>query len=169
MEDTYKDLIRQNTFNVETSWQLVTQLARRIFLEVSRPWIGVNTTFKVVDNEQIGRLILWPVLRCKDIMKQYKDAGFKDDPTIASEYVKFLATNSCTDAVEKVAGRRTVFEVEVKKASKLARNAGTEASTASSKVDDVKKNACHIKCCLSHYIMERSCVTTQRVSGKRVC
>jgi hypothetical protein len=109
MEDTYKDLIRQNTFTVEKAWQLVTQLARRIFLEVSRPRIGVNTTFKVGDNEQIGRLILWPVLKCQDIMKRYKDAGFKDDPTIASEYVKFLAANSGTDAVEKVAGQMTAL------------------------------------------------------------
>jgi hypothetical protein len=35
-------------------------------------------------------------------MKRYKEAGFKDDPTIASEYVKILAANSGTDAVEKV-------------------------------------------------------------------
>jgi predicted nucleotide-binding protein (sugar kinase/HSP70/actin superfamily) len=72
-------------------------------------------------------------------MKRYKDAGFKYDPTIASEYVKFLAAKSGTDAVEKVAGQMTALEVEVKEASKLARNAGTGASTASNKVDDVKK------------------------------
>jgi hypothetical protein len=42
MEETYKDLIQQTTFTVGKAWQLVTQLARRIFLEVSRPRIGVN-------------------------------------------------------------------------------------------------------------------------------
>jgi methyl-accepting chemotaxis protein len=72
-------------------------------------------------------------------MKRYKEAGFKDDPTIASEYVKFLAANSGTDAVEKVSNRMTSVETELKEAAKLARNAGTSASTASNKVDEVKK------------------------------
>jgi hypothetical protein len=62
MEDAYKALIQQNKFTIEKAWQLVTQLARRIFLEVSRPRISINTTFKVGDNEQIGYLILWPIL-----------------------------------------------------------------------------------------------------------
>jgi hypothetical protein len=139
MEDTYKDLIRQNTFTIEKAWQLVTQLARRIFLEVSRPRIGVNNTFRVGDNEQIGRLILWPVLKCQDIMKRYKESGFKDDPTIASEYVKFLAANSGTDAVDKVSSRMVALETEVKEATKAAKISGASASTASNKVDEVKK------------------------------
>jgi hypothetical protein len=139
MEDTYKDLIRQNTFTIEKAWQLVTQLARRIFLEVSRPRIGVNNTFKVGDNEQIGRLVLWPVLKCQDIMKRYKDAAFKDDPTIASEYVKFLAANSGTDAVDKVTLRISAMELEVKEATKFAKNSSASAATASNKVDEMKK------------------------------
>jgi hypothetical protein len=28
-----------------------------------------------------------------------------------------------------------------------------------------RDNACHIKSCLSHYIMERSCGLTKRVAG----
>jgi hypothetical protein len=139
MEDTYKDLIRQNTFTIDKAWQLVTQLARRILLEVSRPRIGVNNSFKVGDNDQIGRLVLWPVLKCQDIMRRYKEAGFKDDPTIASEYVKFLAANSGTDAVDKMTSRVNALEIEVKDASKVAKNSGTSASTASNKVDEVKK------------------------------
>jgi hypothetical protein len=94
MEETYQDLITANTCTVKKAWQLVTQLARRIFLEVSKPQIGVNTTFKVGDNDQNGTFILWPVLKFQDVMKRYKEVGFKDDPTIASKYVKFLAANS---------------------------------------------------------------------------
>jgi hypothetical protein len=35
-------------------------------------------------------------------MNRFKEAGFKYDPTITSENVKFLASKSITDAVEKV-------------------------------------------------------------------
>jgi hypothetical protein len=63
-------------------------------------------------------------------MKKYKEAGFKDDLAIASEHVKFLAANSGTDAVEKLSNRLTSVETELNEAAKLARNAGTIASTA---------------------------------------
>jgi hypothetical protein len=90
IDDTYSDLVRHNTFVSDKAWQLTTQLARRIFMEVSLPRQGIQNLINVGDNVRIGPLILWPIIKSHDIMKRYKDASFKDDPTIASEYVKFF-------------------------------------------------------------------------------
>jgi hypothetical protein len=87
MDDTYNDLIRHNTFSEEKAWQLTTQLAKRIFSEISAPRNGVQNFFKVADNESIGRLMFWPIIKSQDLTKRSKDASFKDDATVASEYV----------------------------------------------------------------------------------
>jgi hypothetical protein len=118
MDETYNDLIRHNTFADDKAWQLTTQLVRRIFLEVSSPLTGIINLFKVGHNEEIGQLIFWPMLRAHDIMKRYKDASFKDDASIASEYVKFLAANTGNEAADKMITRFSAIETDVKNVAK---------------------------------------------------
>jgi hypothetical protein len=101
IDDTYKSLLTQNTFTTEKAWKMVTQLARRIFYEVSIPRLGVKNFFKVSEPAMMAPRSFYPIVRCHDIMNRYKVCGFKDDPSIASEYVKFLAANSVTDLLDK--------------------------------------------------------------------
>jgi hypothetical protein len=71
-------------------------------MEVSLPCTGIQNLFKVGDNDNIGKIVFLPIVKAHDIMKRYKDVSFKDDPTIASEYVKFLAANSGHETTDKL-------------------------------------------------------------------
>jgi hypothetical protein len=69
----------------------------------------------------------------------YKVCGFKDDPSIASEYVKFLAANSGTDLLDKVVAKISSLEAELKELSKVAKGLGGSSSTIMNKIDDNKR------------------------------
>lgn len=80
IDDTYKGFMRQHTFTTSKAWELVTQLGRRIFLEVSLPRVGVCTSITVGRDNPIlfmHKLVLWPILRSHDIMKAFKDASLR--------------------------------------------------------------------------------------------
>jgi hypothetical protein len=139
MDDTYKDLIRHYAFTVEKAWQLTTQLVRKIFMEVSLPRQGMQNLFTVGDNAAIGKLTFWPIVKAHDVMKRYKDSSFKDDPTIASEYVKFLAANSGSDTAEKVVAKVGIIESELKTLTKSVAGLKKGNGQGLNKVDDVQK------------------------------
>jgi hypothetical protein len=143
MDDTYNDLTLHNTFSPEKAWQLTTQLARRVFLEVSQPRMGVQNSFRVGDNEKIGKLMFWPIVKSHDIMQRYKDASFKDDATIASEYVKFLAANSGTD--DKFTDRLASVETDLKNASKSMSSIEKSNHQNLNKVDELNKKLADIQ------------------------
>jgi outer membrane murein-binding lipoprotein Lpp len=139
LDDTYNDLVRQNTFNPDKAWQLTTQLGRRIFMEISVPRTGIQNVFKVGDNNAIGRQMFWPIIKSHELMKRYKDASFKDDPTIASEYVKFLAANSGNDHAEKLTSKINSLEIDIKAVSKSLNGLEKGNGQGLNKVDDIQK------------------------------
>jgi hypothetical protein len=138
LEETYKDLMKHK-FSTEKAWRLVTRLGRRIFLEVSKPRLGVNNAITPGENDYNGKAMFWPLVRCQDIMKRYKESSFRDDPTIASEYVKFLASTSGSETTDKLSLRFVAMESDIKEAIKAAKNASTSATTAANRSDEMKK------------------------------
>jgi hypothetical protein len=62
-------------------------LAARILFEVSAPRNGVRDNFITGRNDIIVKQIFWAVIKSHDIMAQYKDKAFKNDPSVLSEYV----------------------------------------------------------------------------------
>jgi hypothetical protein len=72
-------------------------------------------------------------------MNRYKVCGFKDDVSIASEYVKFLAANSGTDLLDKVASKMSIMETEIKETTKAMKGLGGNSSTLLSKLDENKR------------------------------
>jgi hypothetical protein len=139
IDNTYKDLIRQNTFAADKAWQLTTQLGRRIFMEVTVPRSGVQNLFQIGDNVTIAKQILWPIVKSHDVMKRYKEASFKDDVTVASEYVKFLAANSGNEMVDKLVTRFGAVEADIKAFSKTAASVEKSNGQAMYKLDEVNK------------------------------
>jgi hypothetical protein len=81
----------------------------------------------------------WPIIRCLDIMNRYKICGFKDDPSIASEYVKFLAANSGTDLLDKVASKISIIEAELRELAEVTKGLGGSSSTIMNKIDENKR------------------------------
>lgn len=72
-------------------------------------------------------------------MNQFKSQGFKDHPAIASEYVKFLATNTGIESLERLITRVATIEDQVKEIAKSVKAATTSSTTASNKADEAKK------------------------------
>jgi hypothetical protein len=56
--------------------------------------------FVTGENDLIAKQIIWSVIHSHDIMATYKDSPFKNDPSVSSEYVKFLVMNTGMDLVD---------------------------------------------------------------------
>lgn len=98
VDETYNSFYRHSGFTSERAWEVTTQLARRIFIEVATPREGVFSAIKIGQGQRRRlNIVFWPMLKSHDIMKEFKDANFGDHPAISSEYVKFLAANSGRD------------------------------------------------------------------------
>jgi hypothetical protein len=65
-----------------------------MFTEIAVQRNGVQMAFQAGQNARITQKVAWSVSKAHDIMARYKRHAYKDDPTVASELVKFLAINS---------------------------------------------------------------------------
>ena len=67
------------------------------------------------DRSSICAGIMWSSLKTNDVAQVYIDSRFENHPAIASEFIKFLATNSGFEKVDQLEK-----EVELCKAKVLA-------------------------------------------------
>lgn len=65
-------------------------------------------------------------------MKAFKDASYRDHPTIAGKYVKFLTANSGSEVIDKLVVKINLMKEEVVKSTK-------SANTAMNAVDEMKR------------------------------
>ena len=134
MDDLHRELTRYR-FSSNHAWHLVTRQVHRIFMELSAPRLAVNTQYDSKETEANGNMILWAVCRSHDVMARYKRFSFKNDPSVAAEYVKFLITHSGNDNIDKLTKSVKDLTDEL---AKVSRTANT-ATTALNRVDDNKK------------------------------
>jgi hypothetical protein len=83
-----------------------------MMVEVFIPRNGLQNAFQPGKNEQICQQIFWAVLKSHDIMSRYKRNSYKDDPTVSSELVKFMAVNTGFDALDSLTKKFTTLEAE---------------------------------------------------------
>jgi hypothetical protein len=139
VNDIYKELTRAK-FSKTKAWALVTRLMRRIFMDVGAPRVSVQNQFRTGQDDTICKHIFWAEIQSIEIMDQFKAQSFKDHPAIASEYVKFLVTNTGIESVERLIKRVDAFEEQLKELSKTVKAASAASTTASNKADEVKKS-----------------------------
>ena len=101
IDDYYRDLSKAR-FGTKKAWHVTTRLGRRMLLEIVMPRNGVQHSFSPGKNDQICQLIDWSVLMCHDIMAHYKRHNYKDNPTVGSKLVKFLAVNSGYEVLDSL-------------------------------------------------------------------
>jgi hypothetical protein len=107
--------------------------------EIAYPRNGVSNSFEAGNNEQVCQRILWAVLRAHDIMARYKRNGYKDDPTVSAELVKFMAVNTGFEALEAVVVKVKSMEAELVASRKESAAANKAAASAANKTDEQKK------------------------------
>jgi hypothetical protein len=72
-------------------------------------------------------------------MARYKRHNYKDDPTVSSELVKFLAVNTGYEALDILTGKMASMETDVAAMKKDVAAAIKAASSAANKADEGKK------------------------------
>jgi FtsZ-binding cell division protein ZapB len=133
MDNNQRDLTKAR-FGSKKAWHVTTRLARQMLLELAIPRDGVQNSFKAGQNIQVCQRIYWVVLKSHNVMSRYKRHNFKDDPSVSSKLVKFLAVNTgfellevlstkVTDMVRTVASLQREVQVAVKAAGTLANRA----------------------------------------------
>ena len=138
IDDYYRDLSKAR-FGTKKAWHVTTRLGRRMLLEISLPRNGVQHSFQPGKNDQICQRIVWSVLKCHDIMARYKRHNYKDDPTVGSELVKFLAVNSGYEVLDTLKVDMTSVKADVATIKKDIAVAIKAAGQASNKADEGKK------------------------------
>ena len=138
LDQTYESLHVQSNFSSPRAWSLTTQLGRRVFSDLHSVRVG-TTKAMGKGRRAICPVILWSVFRTHDKMAAFEVANFEDHPSIASEYVKFLATNSGLEVVSKLEDEVGSLKSKVKELEKMVSAATVKADKASSTADVVKK------------------------------
>jgi hypothetical protein len=112
IDTTYDHLIEASKFTKKQAWTLSTQLAKRVFTDISGMRRGLIETSST-DVNSMCTSILWGVFQTHDKMEEFNKLNFADHPSIASEYTKFLATNAGHDSVEALAASVTSLTANV--------------------------------------------------------
>jgi uncharacterized protein YPO0396 len=99
----------------------------------------VVVIIRVEDPSSICAHVLWSCFRTHDIMATYMDVNFENHPAISAEYVKFLATNSGFDQVERLKTTVASFKPLVEKASSDAAKAKSVADGSASAASSATK------------------------------
>ena len=88
---------------------------------------------------QISASILWTTLRSLKIAMSFKSTGFENLDVVSSELVKFLLVNTGYESISKLEAQVAALEANKKEMASSLKGANTAATTASNKVDDLKK------------------------------
>ena len=91
--------------------------------------------------ESICPIILWSVFRTHDQMAIFENANFEDHPSIASEFIKFLATNTGIEGMAGLQDDVTALKTKLKEVDRQASSAIVKADKAISVADLAKTTA----------------------------
>jgi hypothetical protein len=102
IDSTYESLHHHSKFSEEQAWSLLTQLLTRVFTDISKVREGALMSLRTQDIDSTCTAIMWTVFQTHDKMDEFFDSNVSDPPSILSEYLKFLASNSGFELVDKL-------------------------------------------------------------------
>ena len=139
IESIYKRLFHYSKFTTEQAWTLTTQVLDRILADLYVPKDNAVQSLKTRDNRSKCAQVLFSAVKTHDVMSGYVAHKFENHPSVSTEYVKFLATNSGSEKVTKLAEVVDVLKTKTSVASDEAKAATKKADVASSKISDLMK------------------------------
>jgi hypothetical protein len=93
------------------------------------------------ERDQLCTMLVWATLREHMVMEDYIQKDFKDHTSVASEYVKFLATNSGLETVASLQSRVDVFDKDLATMKKSLSMMGNTVDGIKRMAEDAKKAA----------------------------
>lgn len=91
------------------------------------------------DRVVIYTSLLWSAFKMHATMAEFEENNFEDHPSISSEYVKFLAMNSGSEAVDVLQGKFKLLQDQVKDMQNGVKQADKKAENAMSACEGNKK------------------------------
>ena len=137
VDSLYEKLHLDSKFTSEQAWGLTTQILDRICEELYEPKEGVIDAMQVEDPASVCCHVLWSSFRTHEVMAGYLEKDFVNHPSISAEYVKFLATNSGHDKVEKLQAQMSEVVEKLSKAVDESKKATAKADAASAKCSEL--------------------------------
>ena len=133
-------------FTVEQEgWCLMMQIFERILTDLYAPKDGVLDAMTLDNQWSVCTHTLWASFKCHDVMDTYIEHQFENHPAISTEYVKFLATNSGFEKVEKMSVQMTALSDKVSRSSEDVNKALAKADTASTKNAELLREMAEMK------------------------
>lgn len=137
---THQTLI-DSSFSEEGSWQLITQLVNHIFADdMNKVRYFVREAMDTHSKKEMGAAVMWGTFQTHKVMEGYMKYGIENCPSISSEYVKFLVTNtpliSGGEGLKERVDKLEEMIVEVERSAKGAKYA---AGSAANGLDLIKK------------------------------
>ena len=93
-DETMNELTTKSKFTKKKAFSLVTQVVRRFFIDLYKVRAQIYSSLSTSDSAGQCAWILYGTLRTHDVMAEYSKARFKNHPSVSSEYIRFLSTNS---------------------------------------------------------------------------
>ena len=135
-------------FSADEVWYLMSKLVFWMFaidFHKVRSIIGegldVDKTNETHSRKMLARRALWGILQTHAKMREYLRVGFKNHPSVSSEYVRFLIQNASAGKVSKLELEIKGLKERLTAVEVLAKNAMKKGETALNRADKAKKLA----------------------------
>ena len=133
----YKKLYRESKFSSESAWCLTMQILDKICEELNIPKARVLLLETLDDTESMCDHILWAAFKSLDVMGVYVAHHFQNHPSMSTEFIRFLATNSGSEKIDQLVEQTAALKECVTKALNDTKVASQKADTATNKVADL--------------------------------
>ena len=129
----YDKLHLQSKFATEAAWCLTMQILDKVCEELYGPKDSVLQAITLGDPDSICAHVLYSSFRSHDVMAGYVDLQFENHPAVSTEFIRFLATNSGSEKVDKLEDMMSTVKDNLTKVTEDTKRAGVKADTASTK------------------------------------
>jgi hypothetical protein len=133
----YDKLHEQSKFASDAAWSLTMQILDKVCEELFAPKDNVMQSMTLGDPESVCAHVMFASFRSLDIMVGYTDHQIEEQLSVSTEYIRFLATNSGSKKVEKMAELSEKLRVDLKQSIVDCGKAAAKADTASTKVSSL--------------------------------
>ena len=135
----YEKLTVISKSSKEQAWCLSVQILDRVMEDLFVPKDGVLDAMSINDPFSVCTHLVWAAFKTQNIMATYVGHNFENHPSISTEYVKFLATNSGYGRLDRLSNQFEGLSEKTNRTADDAKKAGSKANTANTKFTDLLK------------------------------
>jgi hypothetical protein len=138
VEAIYKCLFNFSKFMTNQAWSLTTQVLDRILADLFQPRENIVLSLKTRNTPTTCAQIMFAAFQTHhDVMAVYISHKFENHPSVSTEYVNFLATNSGSEKVVNLTETVEALKGKASAALDEAKAATMKSDIAASKYPDL--------------------------------